>query len=131
MSTSKSDSKQVSGNDKDMAENRTALAEDRTIMANERTYSSWTGTGLGCVGIGLGVQAIFKEADPTWLAKLAATVFLAAALAFFFAAWRNACQTLSRLESHEATPASKRQLTRISLGLSVGTLLVTTILWML
>ena len=83
------------GDREELAENRTKLAEDRTIMANERTFSSWTGTGLGCIGIGLGVQAIFKESEPTWVAKLAATIFMLASIAFFLAAWRNACGTLN------------------------------------
>ena len=131
MPDTKKESTKTNGDSEDLAENRTAMAEDRTLMANERTYSSWTGTGLGCIGIGLGVQAIFKETDPTWIAKLAATLFMLAALAFFFAAWRNACGTLQRLQEHDAAPASRKQLTRISLALCVGTLLVTLILWTL
>ncbi|MGB7286956.1 MAG: DUF202 domain-containing protein [Salaquimonas sp.] len=129
MSETNPSSEKTKGDSKQMAENRTALAEDRTLMANERTYSGWTGAGLGCIGIGLGVQAIFKETDPTWLAKLAATIFMAAALAFFFAAWKNACGTLVRLKDHDAVPASRKQLTQISLALAAGTVLVTAILW--
>ena len=124
-------SKKTDGDSEELAENRPVLAEDRTIMANERTFSSWTGTGLGCVGIGLGVQAIFKEAEPTWLAKLAATIFMLTAIAFIGAAWRNASGTLARLQDHDASPASRRQLSRISLVLSFSILLVTFILWTL
>ncbi len=119
------------GDREDLAENRTKLAEDRTLMANERTFSSWNGTGLGCVGIGLGIQAIFKEAEPTWLAKLAATIFMMIAIAFIAAAWRNACGTLERLNDHDASPASRRQLGRITLALSLGIFLATAILWTL
>jgi len=123
--------KKTDGDSEELAENRTELAEDRTVMANERTFSSWVGAGLGCVGLGLGVEAIFKEAEPTWIAKLAATVFMLTALAVFYAAWRNACLTLERLQAHERAPVSKSQLSRISLALCIGTALVTAILWTL
>ena len=119
------------GDSKQLAENRTKLAEDRTVMANERTFSSWIGAGLGCVGIGLGVEAIFKESEPTWLAKLAATVFMLTAIAVFYAAWRNACHTLARLEAHERTPVSRRQLSQIFFALSSATMLISIILWTL
>lgn len=131
MSDTNTKSDKLKGDSDELSETRTAMAEDRTLMANERTYSSWTGTGLGCLGIGLGVQAIFKETEPTWIAKLGATLFMVAALAFFFAAWSNACGTLQRLQDHDATPASRQQLTRISGILALGTLLVTGILWTL
>ncbi|MCB1421996.1 MAG: DUF202 domain-containing protein [Nitratireductor sp.] len=114
-----------------LAEHRTGLAEDRTLMANERTFSSLVGAGLGCTGVALGIQAIFKETEPTWAAKLAASVFLATAIVIFLAAWRNAHRTLTRLNSHEATPASRQQFTRITIILCVAALLTGGILWTL
>lgn len=122
-------SEKIQGDSEDLAKNRTALAEDRTIMANERTFSSWVGTGLGCIGIGIGIQAIFSAVDPTWLAKFAASIFVLAGLAFFFTAWQNACGTLQRLEDHDAVPASRKLLTRITIVLCFAALLVTYILW--
>lgn len=117
--------------EQELAEHRTGLAEDRTLMANERTFASWVGAGLGCVGIALGVQAIFKETEPTWAAKLAASVFLATAIIVFFAAWRNARRTLEQLDSHEATPTSRQQFTRIIVILCAATVITGGILWTL
>ena len=110
---------------------RTRLSEDRTIMANERTYSSWTGTGLGALGMGIAVQALFKATEPTWIAKIAATVFIAVAIAFFVTAWRNSIKTLENLRDHASAPARPRQLAIISGTLVSGSLVITAILWTL
>jgi putative membrane protein len=115
----------------ELAEQRTQWAEDRTLMANERSFSSWSGTGLGSLGMGIAVQAIFKATDPTWLAKLAASLFVLIAIAFFYFAWRNASQTLKKLKDHESAPASSRQLGLISAAFSFSSLFVLFLLWTL
>lgn len=114
-----------------LAQHRTRLSEDRTLMANERTFASWVGAGLGCVGIALGIQAIFRETEPTWIAKMAATVFMATAVLVFLSSRLNARRALERLESHEATPVSRKQLDVIVAILCIGALLITAILWTL
>lgn len=89
------------------AQKRTEWAEDRTIMANERTFSSWMGTGLGAIGVAIGLKAVFGAFDPTWAAKLVASIFLAVAIAIFWSARNQACKTFARLSERdiEATPA--------------------------
>ncbi len=64
-----------------LADQRTKWAEDRTLMANERTFSSWMGTGLGAIGVAIGLKAVFGAFEPTWAAKLVASLFLLAAIA--------------------------------------------------
>ena len=66
--------------DEERSERRTKWAEDRTMMASERTFSSWMGTGLGAIGVAIGLKAVFGAFEPTWAAKLVATIFLVTAI---------------------------------------------------
>lgn len=115
----------------DYAEDRTEWAEDRTVLANERTFAGWMRTGLASVGIGLAVEAIFKEAQPTWLAKSAATVFILIGIFIFIAALRNASKTLSRLNSHASDPVSDGKLKYIVLFFVFGSAFLGIILWLI
>ncbi|MFT7106452.1 MAG: putative membrane protein [Yoonia sp.] len=92
------------------AQKRTEWAEDRTIMDNVRAFSNWMGTGLGAIGL----KAVFDAFDPTWAAKLVATIFLGVAIAIFWSARNQACQTFARLSERniEATPS--RNYTRLA-----------------
>lgn len=114
-----------------LAKERTEWAEDRTILANERTFAGWMRTGLAAVGIGLGFQAIFKEVEPTWLAKLAATIFICIGILTFYAAWRSGTTVLSRLDSHAAQPLPRRRLGIISFLFSSGSLVLVIVIWLL
>lgn len=118
-------------NDKDKVEKRTDWSEDRTLMANERTFSSWVGTGLGTIGVALGLKAVFGSFEPVWAAKLVATAFLAAALAIFWTARRNAIQTFRRLDDHDAETVVPKSYTRLAVLLSVATVATGAVLWSL
>jgi len=86
----------------ELAKKRTDWAEDRTMLANERTFSSWMGTGLGTVAIAIGLKAVFGAADPTWVAKALASMFLAVAILIYWLAQRQACRTHARhRQGHE------------------------------
>jgi putative membrane protein len=115
----------------DLAEERTNWAEDRTILANERTYAGWMRTGLASAGIGLGFQAIFREIDPTWLAKAGATVFLTLAIVVFWAAQDKACSLMKRLDAHTAEPMGRANYRRISIMFVVSTITLGALLWLL
>ena len=69
--------------DKKTSQHRTDMAEDRTSMANERTFSSWMGTGLGAIGVAIGMKAVFGAFEPTWAAKVVASIFIAIAILIF------------------------------------------------
>lgn len=116
---------------KDKAEARTRWAEDRTVMANERTFSAWMGTGLGAVGVAIGLKAVFGDFDPTWAAKLVATLFLATAIAIYWAARRQACKTLEKLSDNDAETMPTRNFTLLATLMTVATLATGAILWML
>ncbi|RKF14005.1 DUF202 domain-containing protein [Roseovarius spongiae] len=113
------------------AEDRTDWAEDRTIMANERTFNSWMGLGLGAVGVAVALKAVFGDFDPTWAAKLAASLFLAIAIAIYWIAQRQAHATHERLSSRAAEPVPARHFRRLSAGLTLATLATGGILWAL
>ncbi len=100
-------------------------------MANERTFSAWMGTGLGAVGVAIGLKAVFGAFDPTWAAKLVATVFLAAAIMIYWAARRQACKTLERLSDNDAETMPTKSFTRLAALMTVATVGVGGILWAL
>lgn len=113
------------------AEDRTDWAEDRTVLANERTYAGWLRTGLAAVVVGLATQALFAKADPTWLAKAAATAFIAIGTAIFFLAWRNACRVLDRLDTHAAEPIARGHLATIAGLFTIASVIVIAVLWLI
>ena len=127
--TSTSDAKD--GDRDDKAEARTEWAEDRTLMANERTFSSWTGTGLGAIGVALGMTAVFRAAEPKWLAKLVATIFVAGAIYLFWQAWRNACRTHARLQESDVEAVPQQGYTRVAGIMTLGAVGALIILWSL
>lgn len=113
----------------DLAEDRTDWAEDRTIMANERTFSSWMGTGLGAIGVAIGFQAVFKEFEPTWVAKSVATIFLIIAVGIFWSARRNACMTFERLHESEVEATPSKAYTYLASAMTAAALGTAIVLW--
>lgn len=113
----------------EMAERRTNWAEDRTILANERTFSSWMGTGLGAVGVAIGLKAVFGDFEPTWAAKLVATVFLLVAILIYWTAARHARKTLDRLSDTDAEAVPSKNFRRLAAAMSIATVLTGAVLW--
>ena len=113
------------------AQARTDWAQDRTILANERTFSAWMGTGLGAVGIAIGLKAVFGATDPTWVAKLVASLFLAIAILIYWIAQRQACKTLSRLTQKDAEALPTKGYTLLAWVMTVATVTTGAVLWSL
>jgi putative membrane protein len=113
------------------SEKRTDWAEDRTIMANERTFSSWMGTGLGAIGVAIGLKAVFGAFEPTWAAKLVASIFIAVAIAIFWSARRQACKTLTRLNERDVEATPTRSFTLLASTMTVAAIGTGIILWSL
>lgn len=120
----------MSGDDKnDLAETRTDWAEDRTLLANERTFSNRMGFALGALGVALGLQGVFSAVDPTWIAKTAATVFIALAIYVAVFTYLKAVEMNQRLDSHDANPTRTREM-RIVTGLTcTGAIGIAIVLW--
>ncbi len=100
-------------------------------MANERTFSSWMGTGLGAIGVSIGFQAVFKEFEPTWLAKSTATLFLIIALMIFWSAQRNACKTFDRLKERDVEATQSRSYVILAAVMSIAAIGTGIVLWFL
>ncbi|WP_316015571.1 DUF202 domain-containing protein [Roseobacter sp. HKCCA0434] len=114
-----------------MAEDRTDWAEDRTVMANERTFAGWMRTGTAALAIAVGLSAVFKETEPTWLAKSVSMIFVAVALVIFAMARRAGCKVQARLDSHRAEPPSTTGITLIASIFGLGGIATGAILWLL
>lgn len=110
---------------------RTRWAEDRTVLAHERTFSGWMRTGLGSVGVAIGLRAVFGAAQPTWVPKTVATVFLVAAIVIFWSARNQARIALGRLDSHDAEAQPRRSFTALATILTLGTVATGAVLWSL
>ena len=113
------------------AEDRTDWAEDRTILANERTFAGWMRTGLASVALALGLKAVFGEAEPTWIAKAAASLFIAIAIGLFWAARSQAHKAQTRLNAHDAQAQPPRIFTIASIAFSIASVATGAILWTL
>lgn len=115
----------------DLAEKRTDWSEDRTLLANERTFGGWMRTGLASLALGLGVQAIFKEAEPTWAAKAVATVFIVVAIIIFWSAWRSTVRVRKRLDKHSVEPLPPIRMGLITALFIAGGFTLGAVLWVL
>jgi len=115
----------------DWAEYRTDWAEDRTVLANERTFAGWMRTGMACIAIAVGLKAVFGEADPTWIPKAVATIFIGAALLIFWSAWRNSVKGQRRLDTHDTEEQESSTFGLLAAIFSVGAVAVCGVLWTL
>lgn len=113
----------------ELAQDRTDWAEDRTVQANERTFAGWMRTGMGALGVAIGLRAVFGEFEPTWLAKSVASIFVVLAIYIFWAAQDAACQTLDRLEDHDAKAQPRRRMRLLAGVFAIGSIAIGAILW--
>ena len=110
-------------------DDKTRLAEDRTVLAVERTYAAWARTGMTAVAVAIGLRVTFDGSEPPWLPKVVSTVFVAAALYVFYAAWKQVVNGGSRLSGHaiETSPSSRYAIS--SIGFATGALIAGGFLW--
>lgn len=110
---------------------KTGLAEDRTILANERTFSSRMGLALGSLGLAVGLQGVFGETQPTWIAKLAASIFVLIAILVAVGGYKNSEKMLKRLHTYRSEPASTLSMFIVASLIATGSLVIGIILWMI
>lgn len=101
------------------------------MLANERTFAGWMRTGMAALGMAVAIEAIFKETEPTWLAKSAATLFVCAAALVFLGAYRKSRQTADRLTAHASHPMAVRNLLMLTILFVAGALFIGLLLWFL
>lgn len=86
---------------------------------------------MACVALAIGLKAVFRPFEPTWIPKLVATAFVLIAIFIFQAARRQACATHERLSENDAKAQSDSFFKRLSLFLSMVSLMTAAILWWL
>ena len=114
-----------------LAQDRTDWAEDRTVQANERTFAGWMRTGLACVGIGIAIHAIYGKVDQAWLPKSASTFFIVIGIGVFLAAYNTSKQLLVRLDAHDAEPLPRSNMKIICAALTIASVILAVILWII
>ena len=115
----------------ELAKDRTDWAEDRTVLANERTFAGWMRTGMAAVALALGLRAVFDEAEPIWLPKVAATLFLVIAVGIFWSARIQAGKAQRRLDAHHAEAQPVTLFTVMAIAFSLTSVAVGYVLWTL
>ena len=115
----------------ELAKDRTDWAEDRTLLANERTFAGWMRTGMAAVALALGLRAVFDGAEPTWLPKAAATLFVVIAIGVFWAARIQAGKAQTRLDAHHAEAQPVTLFTVMATAFTASALVVGWVLWTL
>lgn len=113
------------------AEFRTDLAEDRTIQATERTFAGWLRTAFAAIAVGIAFHVVFRDFNPPWLARAIATLFILLGVSIAWTAERRACQTFSRLRSHEIDRPDTPNIRWMSWSIVIGGLMLIAGLWLL
>ncbi len=113
------------------AEERTDFAEDRTLLANERTFAGWGRTAFASIGLGLGFQAIFKSAEPTWVPKCVATIFVLLGILLILLAERRADRLLKDRKSHHVVLTSRRIFRIMAITVTIGGGILIASIWLL
>ncbi len=101
------------------------------MLAAERTFAGWVRTGLTIIVLAIGLQALFRAAEPTWLPKAIASLFLITAILIFAAAWREAIISHRNFTNHGCTVQPIWRVSLLCALLIVGTTGTGLVLWLL
>lgn len=115
----------------EMAEERTSFAEDRTLLANERTFAGWAKTSFAAIGLGLGFQALFKRAEPVWVPKCVATLFILLGIMVIWLAERRAVNLVSERSGNHVDLTSHRTFLIMAVSVTLGGLALIASIWFL
>ena len=120
-----------SSSEGDGSDSRTQWAEDRTVLANERTFAAWMRTGMACIGVALGLRAVFAATDYPIVAKGVAELFILCAIFIFASAARRSRNTQTRMDAHDTSAQSQRNMLVTSVAMTAGAVATGVILWLL
>ncbi|MEP2775350.1 MAG: DUF202 domain-containing protein [Luteolibacter sp.] len=115
----------------ELAEERTDFAEDRTLLANERTYAGWSKTSFATIGLGLGFQALFRKAEPVWIPKGVATLFILLGILIIWLAARRAVRLLDKRSGTVVNLTSRRTFRIMAISVTIGALVLIASIWFL
>ena len=86
---------------------------------------------MAAVAGAIGLGDVFREFEPTWVAKSVSSVFIVAALYVYWAAQASAAETQKRLDDHHANPQPNGRLKILAVILAIASAGTGVILWML
>lgn len=98
------------------------------MLAAERTFSGWVRTALAAAGVAIGLHAVFGPFQPTWVPKLAATVFLSAAQLILVGSWLQNLKSRRRLSSEVARLQPRARMGLLVSLLTIGNLAIAVVL---
>lgn len=113
------------------AKERTSFAEDRTLLANERTFAGWAKTSFGAIGLGLGFQALFREAEPVWVPKCVATLFILLGVIVIWLAEKRAERLLEERSENHVNLTSPKTFYIMAVSVTGGSLALIACIWFL
>jgi putative membrane protein len=113
------------------AQARTDFAEDRTLLANERTFAGWGRTAFAAIGLGLGFHALFKSAEPTWVPKSVASLFILLGIALVWLAAGRANPLLSERSENHVNLMSRKMFRLMTVAVSTGGGVLIASIWFL
>jgi putative membrane protein len=80
------------------SDKRTETAFRRTLLAEQRTYSAWVRTGLAASATGFGIARLMSDAEPAWLVRWLAILFVVAGACMFLLAFWAYYDALAKVE---------------------------------
>lgn len=86
-------------------------------------------TGLGAIGMAIGLKVRLGAFEPTWAAKLVASLFLGVAIAIVWSARSQACKTHARLHERDIKATPTRNDTMLASIMTFAALAKGIILW--
>ena len=88
-------------------------------------------TGMASLALAVGLRAVFGAFEPTWAAKLLASVFIGIAIVIFWSARNQARKTHNRLSANDTELKSNQSFTILAALLTFGALGTGAVLWAL
>lgn len=99
------------------------------MIANERTFAGWGRTAFASIGLGLGFQAIFKSADPTWVPKSVATLFILLGMLLVWLAGRRADKLLHERSGNKVKLMAPRTFRIMAVTVVIGGAVLISCIW--
>jgi putative membrane protein len=86
---------------------------------------------MASAALGLGFHAVVRSFEPTWLAKVGASLFLLIAIGILYLAHVNAGRVGKRLDTHGVEALKKSRIRTIAIALSIACFAVLVIIWLI
>ncbi len=96
-----------------------------------RTFAGWSRTALACIGVGLGFQAIFRSVEPTWVAKLIASLIILLGVYIIWRAERRASALPDHNKGNEVSLMKPANFLVLAISITAAAALLILAIWFL